>query len=144
MYCPQPPKIRIFLNGQQFHERTAAAPKPSASWFPAARLMDAQQVYTILLVHQQLQQHTDGRETCGCCFSFLILHRCALFFNVWRPHGGGKIVIDYTQIGNFYSRKILAAAVLFRALWHRALPHGPCWRGLFVLTRLLPMGLELP
>jgi hypothetical protein len=56
MNCPQPPKIRIFLNGQQFHERTAAAPKPSASWFPAARPMDAQLVET-MLVHQQRQQH---------------------------------------------------------------------------------------
>jgi hypothetical protein len=48
MNCPQPPNIRIFLNGQQFHERTAAAPKPSASWFPAARLVDAQRVETML------------------------------------------------------------------------------------------------
>jgi hypothetical protein len=33
---------------------------------------------------------------------------------------GEKIVIDYTQIANFYSRKILAAVVVFRALWHRS------------------------
>jgi len=33
---------------------------------------------------------------------------------------GEKIVIDYTQIANFYSRKILAGVVVFRALEHRS------------------------
>jgi hypothetical protein len=52
---------------------------------------------------------------------FYFFNRFAWFLNVFDTTGE-KIVIDYTQIANFYSRKILAAAVLFRAPWHRALP----------------------
>ena len=47
---------------------------------------------------------------------------------------GEKIVIDYTQIANFYSRKILDAAVLNRASGHGLLPYRSCRTDAYVLA----------